>query len=135
MEPRTVIFFCNWSAYPGLQMSENPLIHDDMSSKLLVSMCSGRISPELILAAFRKGAWGVLITACPEEKCEHAGNFKTSGRITLLKTMLEQIGVDSHRLRLEWIDKGEAAKLKTAIDSFVDEMKNLGPVSITGLAA
>ena len=116
-------------------MSENLLEQSELSSKLLVSMCSGRISPELILEAFRKGAWGVLITACPEDKCEHAGNFKTSGRIALLKTMLEQIGVDAHRLKLEWVDKGEAAKLKTAIDSFVDEMKRLGPVNITGLAA
>jgi coenzyme F420-reducing hydrogenase delta subunit len=41
--------------------------------------------------------------------------------------MLQQIGVDSNRLRLEWIDKGEAAKLKKAIDLFNDEMKGLGP--------
>ena len=48
MDPKTVIFFCNWSAYPGLQMSENPLEKSELSSKLVVSMCSGRISPEII---------------------------------------------------------------------------------------
>ena len=127
MNAKTVIFFCNWSAYPGMQLSENPLAKAELEQKMLVSMCSGRISPELILEAFRKGAWGVLITACPVDKCEHNGNYKTFGRITLLKTMLQQIGVDSNRLRLEWIDKGEAAKLKKAIDLFNDEMKGLGP--------
>ena len=127
MSAKTVVFFCNWSAYPGLQLSQNPLAAPDTDEKMLVSMCSGRISPELILEAFRKGAWGVLITACPVDKCEHNGNYKTFGRITLLKTMLQQIGVDSNRLRLEWIDKGEAAQLKKAIDLFNDEIKGLGP--------
>lgn len=129
MSAKTVVFFCNWSAYPGLQLSQNPLAKPDTDEKMLVSMCSGRISPELILEAFRKGAWGVLITACPVDKCEHDGNYKTYGRIMLLKTMLQQIGVDANRLKLEWIDKGEAAKLKQAIDMFNNEIKELGPVN------
>jgi F420-non-reducing hydrogenase iron-sulfur subunit len=128
MNAKTVVFFCNWSAYPGLQMSQNPLEKPDVDHKLMVSMCSGRISPELILEAFRRGAWGVLITACPKDKCEHDGNYKTYGRIALLKTMLQQIGVDSSRLQLEWIDKGEAAKLKSAMDAFAQAMEALGPI-------
>ena len=135
MSAKTVVFFCNWSAYPGLQLSRNPLAQSNPDEKLMVSMCSGRISPELILEAFRKGAWGVLITACPVDKCEHNGNYKTHGRISLLKTMLQQIGVDSNRLKLEWIDKGEAAKLKSAIDAFEDEVEKMGPVQVAGLAA
>ncbi len=132
MNAKAVIFFCNWSAYPGLQLSQNPLEETNLSYKLLVSMCSGRISPEHILVAFQKGAWGVLITACPKDKCEHDGNYKTYGRIMLLKTMLQQIGVDSERLRLEWVDKGESAKLKGAIDTFMGDVEKLGPVRILG---
>lgn len=130
MNAKTVIFFCNWSAYPGMQLSQNPLEKYDSDQRLLVSMCSGRISPELILKAFRKGAWGVLITACPVEKCEHDGNYKTYGRIVLLKMMLQQIGIDSERLRLEWIDKGEAVKLGQAIKDFNHKINELGPVQL-----
>ncbi|MFH1941808.1 MAG: hydrogenase iron-sulfur subunit [bacterium] len=133
MNPKTVVFFCNWSAYPGLQLSQNPFEKPDLDHKLMVSMCSGRISPELILEAFRRGAWGVLITACPKDKCEHDGNYKTYGRIALLKTMLQQIGVDSSRLQLEWIDKGEAAKLQGTIQSFTKMISQLGPLNINGL--
>jgi F420-non-reducing hydrogenase iron-sulfur subunit len=135
MSTKTLVFFCNWSTYPGLQLSRNPLATPSDEEKMMVSMCSGRISPELILEAFRRGAWGVMITACPQDKCEHDGNYKTAGRIFLLKTMLRQIGVDSNRLRLEWIDKGESAKLKSAVDSFVDEVENMGPIHIEGFAA
>ncbi len=130
MSVKTVVFFCNWSAYPGMQMSHNPLVEVNNKNKMLVSMCSGRISPELVLGAFQKGAWGVLITACPEDKCEHDGNFKTFGRIALLKIMLQQMGVESQRVKLEWIDKGEAAKLKSTMDTFTDEIEALGPVQL-----
>jgi coenzyme F420-reducing hydrogenase delta subunit len=129
MKPKTVIFFCNWSAYPGLQLSENIVGESDSVSKMLVTMCSGRISPELILEAFYRGAWGVLITACPKDSCEHDGNYKTTGRIALLKMMLTQLGVDSKRLKMEWVDKGEVSKLKQAVDTFVNEMSHLGPVN------
>jgi len=130
MSVKTVVFFCNWSAYPGMQMSLNPLVEVNNKNKMFVSMCSGRISPELVLGAFNKGAWGVLITACPVDKCEHYGNYKTFGRIALLKAMLQQMGVESERLRLEWIDKGESAKLKSTMDTFVNEMEALGPVQL-----
>ena len=133
MVPKTVVFFCNWSSYPGLQMSRNIESQADKETQLLVSMCSGRISTELILESFQKGAWGVMVTACPTDKCEHDGNYQTVARINLLKTMLKQIGVDENRLKLEWIDKGEAAKLKSAIDTFTSEISNKGPIEINGL--
>ncbi|HHS12203.1 MAG TPA: hydrogenase iron-sulfur subunit [bacterium] len=130
MNPKAVIFYCNWSTYPGLhlsRMAEEPVLSDH---KMLVSMCSGRVSPELVLEAFQNGAWGVLISACPVDKCEHDGNYKTWARVVLLKSMLPQLGLEAQRLKLEWVDKGESDKLNGAIKSFMDEIKNLGPVSI-----
>jgi len=129
MKPKTVIFFCNWSTYPGLQLSQNLIDESDSVYKMLVTMCSGRISPELILEAFRSGAWGVMITACPKDSCEHDGNYKTVGRIALLKMMLTQLGLDSKRLKMEWIDKGEVSKFKQAVDTFVNEIRELGPMN------
>jgi len=134
MDSKTVVFFCNWSSYPGLQMSQLAEAKNENDTKLLVSMCSGRVSPELIFEAFRKGAWGVMLAACPVDKCEHNGNYRTVGRISLVRTMLEQIGVEADRLKLEWIDKGESAKLKSAIDSFTSDIRKMGPINIHGLA-
>jgi F420-non-reducing hydrogenase iron-sulfur subunit len=128
MSAKTVIFFCNWSSYPGLQLSLPNTASQKDSQKLLVSMCSGRVSPELIIQSFKHGAWGVMITACPPDSCEHEGNYRTVGRISLLKNMLDQLGYDPNRLRLEWIDKGEAQKLEQSIKLFEMDMEKLGPV-------
>ncbi len=129
MNPRTIIFSCNWSSYPGLQLSENPLESVPEDHKLIINMCAGRISPELIIDAFKNGAWGVMIASCPIDKCEHDGNYKTRRRVLLLKKTLEQFGIDASRIILEWIDKDESAKLKKAIDQFVIEMSKLGPIN------
>ena len=130
MKAKTVVFFCNWSAYPGLQLSHSDLESSDTHQKMLVSMCSGRVSPELIVESFQQGAWGVMVAACPAESCEHDGNYRTAGRIALLKNMLPHLGVDASRLQLEWVDKGESAKLKQAVNRFSEEMDKLGPVCI-----
>jgi F420-non-reducing hydrogenase iron-sulfur subunit len=130
MNPKAVVFYCNWSNYPGLKLSESCLEKKDMEKKLLVSMCSGRISPELILEAFSRGVWGVLITACPKDKCEHDGNYKTCGRVSLLKMMIQQMDIDSKRLKLEWVDKGEVQKFQESVNLFMKEIEALGPIRL-----
>jgi coenzyme F420-reducing hydrogenase delta subunit len=42
--------------------------------------------------------------------------------------MLYQIGINPDRLRLEWVDKGETAKLQQIVNRFVDDINKLGPV-------
>ena len=130
MNPKSVIFCCSWSSYPGLQLSENLYEDPGKQNNIIISMCSGRVSAELILEAFKNDAWGVMVASCPNEKCEHDANYKTRRRIILLQKMLEQLGIEPERIKLEWIDKGEAAKLKLAINDFSNELRKMGPVNI-----
>ncbi len=129
MDTKAIIFCCNWSVYPGLQLSEDITVEPDPEYKIIVNMCSGRLSPELILEALTNSAWGIMIAACPVEECEHDGNYKTRRRVLLLKKVLEQFGVEPQRLKLEWIDKGEITKFKKSIGSFIEDLKKLGPIS------
>ncbi len=128
MNPKSVIFCCSWSSYPGLQLSENLYEDPGKQNNIIISMCSGRVSAELILEAFKNDAWGVMVASGPKEKCEHDANYKTRRRIILLQKMLEQFGIEPERIKLEWIDKGEAAKLKLAINNFSNELRKMGPV-------
>ena len=130
MNPKSVISCCSWSSYPGLQLSKNLYKDPGKQNNIIISMCSGRVSAELILEAFKNDAWGVMIASCPNEKCEHDANYKTRRRIILLQKMMEQFGIEPERIKLEWIDKGEADKLKLAIDDFSNELSKIGPVSI-----
>lgn len=125
--PKVIVFCCNWSAYPELQFS-TLLEEREAPSSIIITMCTGRIGPELILRAFDLGAWGVLVAACPIGECEHDANYLTLRRILLLKKMLRQFDVDPERIKVEWVATGESAKLRAATNEFHGEMAKLGPI-------
>lgn len=126
-QKKLLVFACNWSVFPGMQLSESPtLIKTDYG--VIVSMCSGRVAPELILNALEEGAWGVMVAGCPPEECDHDGNYKTKRRLILLKNILKELNIDPKRIRLEWFSTGESAKLSKAIDDFLKDLEKIGPI-------
>jgi coenzyme F420-reducing hydrogenase delta subunit/formate hydrogenlyase subunit 6/NADH:ubiquinone oxidoreductase subunit I len=126
-EKKLLVFACNWSMFPGMQLSETPTLVK-MPYGLIVSMCSGRVAPELILDAFEEGAWGVMVAGCPPEECDHDGNYKTRRRLVLLRNILKELNINPKRIRLEWFSTGESAKLKKSIDDFVKDLEKMGPI-------
>jgi coenzyme F420-reducing hydrogenase delta subunit/NAD-dependent dihydropyrimidine dehydrogenase PreA subunit len=126
-EKKLVVFACNYSIFPGLQLSESQTIIN-LPYGVIVSMCSGRVAPELILEAFEEGAWGVMVAGCPPEECDHNGNYKTRRRLILLKKMLNELNIEPERVKLEWFSTGESSKLLNMINQFVEELEKLGPI-------
>jgi coenzyme F420-reducing hydrogenase delta subunit/formate hydrogenlyase subunit 6/NADH:ubiquinone oxidoreductase subunit I len=124
---KLVVFACNWSMFPGMQLSESPILVKTEYG-IIVSMCSGRVAPELILKAFEDGAWGVMVAGCPPEECDHDGNYKTRRRLVLLKNILKELNIDPKRIKLEWISTGESAKLQNEINVFIKEVEKMGPI-------
>jgi len=97
-------------------------------------MCSGRIDPQFILAAFREGADGVLIGGCHPGDCHYQeGNYKALRRFTLLKRMLIAMGIEEERLRLEWISASEGDKVQRVTNEMVEQIRKLGPLQLAPL--
>jgi F420-non-reducing hydrogenase iron-sulfur subunit len=94
-------------------------------------MCSGRVDPQFILDAFRKGADGVLIGGCHPGDCHYVeGNYKMLRRFQLLKRMLKDLGIAEQRLRLEWISAAEGERVKTVVNEMTARIKALGPLGM-----
>ena len=91
-------------------------------------MCSGRISPHFILKAFQEGADGVLVAGCHIGECHYGkGNFITAKRVSVMKELIQFIGISPRRLRLEWIATSEANKFAHVVSDFAQEIAQLGP--------
>ena len=126
-DKKIIIFCCNWALFPGLQLSSTSAIIK-MPYGVIVTMCSGRITPELILDAFDEGAWGVMVAGCPPEECDHNGNYKTRRRLILLQNFLKQMNIDPKRIKLECFSSGESIKLKNSINEFTKIIEKIGPI-------
>jgi F420-non-reducing hydrogenase iron-sulfur subunit len=130
-EPRIVCFFCKWCTYAGADLAGTSRKQYPPNGVVVRVNCSGRIDPQHILWAFREGADGVLVGGCHPGDCHYQdGNMKTMRRVVFLKRLLDAMGIEPERLRLEWISAAEGEKLVRVMTEFVDTVKGLGPLEL-----
>jgi len=127
-EPKIVGFFCNWCTYLAADLAGTSRLHYAPNVRVVRVMCSGRVDPQFVLEAFAKGADGVLIGGCHPGDCHYQeGNYKALRRYVLLRRLLEQLGVEPSRFRLEWISASEGERLRAVINEMVEQVRALGP--------
>ncbi|MBC7081110.1 MAG: hydrogenase iron-sulfur subunit [Thermoplasmatales archaeon] len=128
-EPKIVAFLCNWCSYAGADLAGVSRFKYPPNVVAIKVMCSGRVDTEFIIDAFRKGADGVLIGGCHPGDCHYVeGNYKARRRVEMMKRLLEEIGINPKRLRIEWISATEGKKFASVVEEFVKEIKELGPL-------
>jgi coenzyme F420-reducing hydrogenase delta subunit len=93
-------------------------------------MCTGRVDLAFILRAFLKGSDGVFVGGCWPGECHYVteGNFDALSTMHLCRTLMEHIGVNPERLRLEWLSAGEGIRFAEVINDFAEKLKKLGPL-------
>ena len=127
-EPVIVAFCCNWCSYAGADLSGTNRLNYPTNVKIIRVPCSCRVNPMFILRAFQKGADGVIICGCHPGDCHYtSGNYFTRRRITLLYSMLDFLGIERNRTRLEWVSAAEGAKFAATMQQFTEDVRALGP--------
>jgi F420-non-reducing hydrogenase iron-sulfur subunit len=127
-EPRILAFCCNWCSYAGADLAGVSRIQYPPNVRILRVMCSGRIEPRHIFSAFEAGADGVIISGCHPGDCHYiSGNLRAEEMINKIEKLLDIIGFDKRRLRLQWVSASEGQLFADYISEFVDLIKTLGP--------
>ncbi len=130
-EPSIVVFACNW--VPGIA-ADNAGVNGAQYGpevKVIRIVCSGRMSPALILRTFAEGADGVFVAGCQHGECHfHTGNSHCEKVVEETKALLSAMGVDPARLRLNLFGEVEGEGFAAAMNAFSDGIRSLGSIAV-----
>ena len=127
-KPKIIGFLCNWCSYTGADLAGVSRLQYPPNFIPIRVMCTGAVDPVYIIKALLEGADAVLVAGCHPGDCHYlSGNYKARRRIVILKKLMEDIGLEEKRVRLEWISASEGQKFADTVNEMVKETKELGP--------
>jgi heterodisulfide reductase subunit A len=128
-QDKVFVFACNWCSYAGGDTAGISRLQYPSSNRLVRTMCSARVSEEMVLEAFRCGAPVVLVSGCHYSDCHYINaNRETVRRMQRLWDRIEKLGMRPERLQLEWISAAEGQR-------FAHTMKRMEELRKTVTAA
>ncbi len=107
-EEKVVVFACNWCSYAGADQAGIAKLQYPPSSRVIRTMCSGRVSEKFILRALERKAGSVLVTGCHPGSCHYlTANLETQKRMERWKKRVAAKGYDPEKLGLAWVSAAE----------------------------
>jgi F420-non-reducing hydrogenase iron-sulfur subunit len=127
-EPLIIGFCCNWCSYAGADLAGVSRLQYPPNMRIVRVMCSGMVSPNLIIDALTKGADGVIICGCHIGDCHYLeGNVKAENRKEAIELLLEDFGLEPERFRLEWVSASEGPRFAEVMREMTEAVRELGP--------
>jgi coenzyme F420-reducing hydrogenase delta subunit len=127
-EPKIVGFLCNWCSYAGADFAGTSRLGYPANIRILRVPCSGRVDPLLVVKAFMEGADGVLVAGCHPGDCHYSeGNYYARRRYAVMHRLIEYLGLEPERLRVEWVSASEGVKFSKVVTDLTEKVKALGP--------
>ena len=129
-EPKILGFLCNWCCYAGADLAGVSRFQYPPDIRVIRLMCSGRVDPAHIFRAFATGQDAVFIGGCHLNDCHYVthGNYDALAMVYVCKKLMELIGLNPERLRLEWVSAGEGIRFSHIMNEFSPRIKELGPL-------
>ncbi len=126
--PLIVAFCCNWCSYAGADLAGTSRLNYPANVKIIRVPCSCRVDVSFILRAFQRGADGVVVAGCHPGDCHYStGNYYTRRRLSLVSNLMEFMGIERERLKIDWISAAEANKFSDVMNGVLEGVHKLGP--------
>lgn len=127
-KPKIVAFLCNWCSYAGADLAGTSRIEYPANVRVIRVPCSGRLNPFFIVAALQHGIDGVLVCGCHPGECHYlSGNYSARRKFSLLKGLLEYVGLEEGRVQFSWVSAAEGARFAEVIEVATEKIRALGP--------
>ena len=127
-EPLILAFCCHYCAYAAADLAGSMRLQYPASVRVLRLPCTGKIEVNYLLAAFERGADGVIVAGCLEGGCHFLeGNLRARRRVERGRELLAEIGLEPERLEMFNLSSAEGTRFAEIVTSMVERLKRLGP--------
>jgi F420-non-reducing hydrogenase iron-sulfur subunit len=128
-EPKIIAFLCTWCSYRAADEVGKARHAYPAALRIVRVPCSGRVDPQWILLALDRGADGTLIIGCPRGSCHFRdGNVHALKRFSLLRRLLQDLGLEPARVCLDWAAAGDGERLLAVFGNMVEVIRAMGPL-------
>ena len=129
-KPKILGIICNWCCYGGADLCGVSRFQYPPYIRLIRVMCSARVDLAHILLAFSTGQDAMFVGGCHLDDCHYItnGNYDALSVVTIAKKLLEHVGVNPNRLRLEWVSAGEGIRFANIMNDFGKQVEEFGPL-------
>src|SRR3990172_399416 len=89
--------------------------------RLIRTMCSGRVDLDHVLRAFSNGSDAVFIGGCRLNECNYIthGNYDALNMVLLCKRIMEHVGLNPDRLRIQFASSAEGNLFAEVISYYI----------------
>ena len=128
VEPRVLVFACNWCAYAAADLAGTSRLRYPPNARVVRLMCTGMLDPGYVWQALERGFDGVMVSGCHPGDCHYIdGNLKAEGVVERIHRVLDILGLGTERVRLQWISTSEGIVFAETVTEFVESLRKLGP--------
>lgn len=135
-EPRIVAFTCDWGPCSAGELAGVKGIEYPTNVSIISLPCSCRLTPAILLGAFRTGVDGVLFTGCQMGDCHYvSGNEEAKKVYETTCRLMKALGLHPKRLKQEWVSAEEGERFARLMAEFTEEIRSLGhnPIRVAGV--
>ena len=126
--PDILAICCEHCAQSAAALAGAKRIQYPVGVRIMPVPCSGNIEMEHILDAFENGVDGILVVGCLEGGCHFVqGNLRARKRVERLQALLDEIGLNSERLRMVNLSDAMASEFVDSLTELSSKAAALGP--------
>jgi len=121
---KVLIFACNWCSYAGADLAGTSRIQYPTNTRIVRTMCSGRVDIDFIKYCFERGAGAVMLTGCHPQDCHYiSGNDFALKREKKIRSWMKKNNIADERFIIEWMSAAEGKK-------FADKVSKISTVAL-----
>ena len=126
--PLILAFCCHYCAYAAADLAGTMRLQYPDSVRILRLPCTGKVEVNHLLAAFERGADGIIVAGCLEGGCHfQEGNLRARRRVKRARQLLEEIGLEPERIEMFNLGASDAPLFAAACNEMTERARRLGP--------